>query len=399
MAKTYIQQVAIDVLTRAHKIIPTDFPILNRTGKWQLARRAKWIDAYNKFVLKESLIFGIRDADFEEFSAEQYPDHSQYAGKPCFINRNWYYFTTDSLLYTAIDDYILAILTGGNSEFVLGNYVEDNKCLIVRVESKDTYCFVASSPALIRTGTTGVFTIDFEYYNFTEYDPEPITEPSRIDVWLLAYKRESGVLYGYDPNDETWDEDFTNSKFNIFGSTMDIGLNTATFTTANIPDFTEDYELMLVIAELNYVFSEGVLLKSATVRLDSQTQVPGGVKIRTLISETKRKPVEFESKFYNLPDIEGNTSIYASGILATGLDKYVDDVLDTTDSDQIIAPSALEYEGENGTLLVHLSDMVGQQHLTDRWRFDAEIMPSDVTPAATFWATWDDFICESTASS
>jgi hypothetical protein len=389
MAKTYIQQVAIGVLTRAHKIIPTEFLIVGRTGKWQLARRAKWIDGYNVFIIKENFLypdeFVIEDFEYSPIETEH--NGGQY-------NLAYKYWRTLLFTFSGLD--VKAYIrdqTLGQRAFA--NLVGPQTKLGVVYKNNASTEFrpaVLTNPLRINKSDY-LINIEVEVFS-TQSTPQ-------FNVFLWAVHGET--IYYYDSNTQTWTES---------GATVVLvwtGFNANEYEThtfedipqpAAIPD-GEDYQMILFMYDENILgaLTETAYITSLKVFYADITNVPKKLKIRTLISETKRKPIDFESKFYNLPGIEGNTSIYASGILATGLDKYVSDVLDTTDSDQIIAPSALEYEGENGTLLVHLSDMVGQQHLTDRWRFDAEIMPSDVTPSAVFWATWDDFICELEASS
>jgi hypothetical protein len=380
----YDLDVAAETLARSPRELGYDLEILNRSGAWNLVRRAKYIDGFNNFVFKEN-IFYPNDFNIDDFDYESNPPYD-------LTYRYWFLELSSSFNnFIAKIKSIAANTTSDQHAYSTRVGLEKKLGVMVRDQRNHSLMYTITSPVLMIKGTN---TINFS-----------------VEVWSNQATRNLyiGLAAVYGDDVYTYDEDTT--AWVLYEGTAYRGLRVTGFDASvyHTAEFTGIVQPPAYVDDLDYqllvFFSTG---NTAETTNDAYTFVtdfkcylssdlpPSKLKVRTAIATTLRKPIEFESKFYNLPNIYGNTALYASGILAKDLDYYVGGVLDTEDVDQVIAPPTLEYEGNNGTMLVHLSDMIGSQHLYDRWEFNATVIKG--VGVARYFAEWDNPICETETS-
>jgi hypothetical protein len=228
------------------------------------------------------------------------------------------------------------------------------------------------TPCLLIKDASSTFTVEVEAFS---------NQTTRnVYVVLLAFY--NGVHYMYDAYNTAWVvyelpyEVPLGLHLQPLPSTFDFGTFEGIETPPAVP-VGDHYFLSAFIytgntaetvdGKATYITGLKIFLKNTNIN------IPRKLTETTSLSTSRRKAVEFESKFYNLPEIDGNTAIYSNGILATNLDHNVGDSNEELYSDLIIAPPTFKYRDNIATLLVHLSDMIGINHVLDRWQFDADI--------------------------
>lgn len=373
-----------ETLVRSPLELGYDLEILNRSGAWGLVRRAKYIDGFNNFIFKEN-IFYPDEFNIDDFDYESNPPYD-------LAYRYWFLEMPSSVAnFIAKLKSIAANRASEQGAYATRVGVENKLGVMVRDQRNQSYMFAVTSPVLMIKGT-----------NTLNFSIEVWSNQSTRNVYIGLAAIYGDTVYTYDSTTSAWVE---------YAGSLGLGLRVTGFDASVY--YTEEFlgivQPPAYASDLDYYllayFSTGNTLETTPDKYTFITDFkcylssdlpPSKLKVRTAIATTLRKPIDFESKFYNLPNIYGNTALYASGILAKDLDYYVGGVLDTEDVDQVIAPPTLEYEGNNGTMLVHLSDMVGAQHEYDRWEFNATVIKG--VGVARYFAEWDDPICETETS-
>jgi hypothetical protein len=367
-------------LTREERpifIMDTDtLPISGLSGYWQLVRKAKYIEGVNNFGLKESIFYPVT-LELEDFDAN--PDSENSIND--LVHKYWRKYIgsiTYSIVYNAIksffiDERTLPLALGAtlNNDGLLGVLAEEYQNPL-----QGQFLFLPPSLLIIESGATLTINIS----------AVPVGHTTQIGVGLIA--RLGNLLYTYD-NSLGWITYYSSSS-PVVAYTLNL-LNlgqetTGTKTGISFPPFRVGTAIEITAFAIwsfsgSPVSGDYLYVTDLKVKAVSVGNYPRKLSIKTILSESRRTPVTFEGKFYNLPSINGRFSLYHSGILATGLDYKVDESGEELNSDNIIAPSAFLYKGNNATLLVHVSDMLGVNHMSDRWEFNADILPLTDEPS------------------
>jgi len=362
------------------------FPIIGRSGAWQLTRKAKYVEGSVRFGLKEGLInpppFEDRmfeDVDhFEPFNDFNYP----------LKHVNW------SGLYdtgTTFNQILAALEFSSDTPRAFAAFLnrQETPALLIGDARGSNKTGLMTSGITV-TKVTGTLDLKFSIFNNSAF----------TNIGVTAYANFNGVLYEYNRSATAWQS----PAATFTGWTViDIGDKEITeLSITDIPHLTapvtgDRYSLFFVFNNIagSYAAGENMFLTAFTLTYNEVQLLPSKLTIRTTVVETRRKPVVFESKFYNLPAISNAMAYYHSGILATGLDVYSSGVLAEEESVKIHALATLEFEGENATMLVHATDIVGINSQGDTWRFSARVRETD-DGEAVISSRWDDliYVCE-----
>lgn len=346
----------------------SDCYIKETSGQWSLARKAKYIEATNNFELKGNIIFP-DELLIEDFINCADPEYN--------LQYRYWFFSANTMFATLAACFID---TRANTKAYANSVGYANKlgCLI-RDDRAINAVYLVTSPCLvIKDGST--FSIEVEVFS---------TETT-INCWVNLVIKYNGILYCLASYTDDWQKITVGLSFGrqLVSSGASLEYITGTITSLPQPPFIldgESYEVLVMMATGNTppAPNSGLATYCTNLKLSlsSSSTIPAPRKLTetTDIITTRRKPIIIESKFYNLPAIPGNTSIYASGILATGLDGPIGESGYSENSENIIAPATLLFRGNNATLLTHLSDMIGINHVFSRWKFTASVLPQNIT--------------------
>lgn len=350
----------------ARQIILMDtslYPIMNRSGAWQLVRRAKYIEANNEFLLRDNLLFPdtIEEEDFVFADGSRSGYNLQY--------NFWGYFDAyNGDMFDRILDYFENHQTLRKAYAnVMGTTGKIG--VMLRDDLDESPYGILTNSGLVIKDDVNTLRIDLEAW--TNID-------GTRNVYVSLFAIYKGELYHYFAagGEEAWVKNPTQ----YYGFRMQPGFETFStgyFTAIPQPPTIpvgDPYEICMFVDAGNPTLAIGEVyyLTALKITLESTVSYPKKLQVLTNLSITRRSPVELNPKFYNLPEVEGASGIYDSGIYGKELDMEIDSVLVPAASG-IVPLSKLLFGGNNGTLLVHLSDMYGIQHLHDRWEFTASI--------------------------
>lgn len=370
-----------ETLYSVPKFMPEDYKIV-ASGSWELVRRAKYLLAKSDYVLRnnaiqpyplkqENLLAVDKDLNYSRFFASDYN-----------------YYTPDWATNPIISDWLKGVTT--EAKTAVGNVGDSNK-LGVKLVDRFTFFgsppYIMSKPALMIKGdesfglTIEAFSIkqmDVRYCLFA-YNPETDDmrvwhKPTSVAAWF-SYTQGDSITPINLLNDITPNE--------YFSVTNDY----------NIPQpgaysLGDGYYISLYLTYDNWLPGAfGAWITDYKLPLLTSTALPPSLTIRTNIAETRRSPIEEEFKFINLPKL---------GLLGNDQSFFLNGVYYRDPSTEAIsAPETLGYDGNEATLLVHQSELIGGQMTADRWAFKAKIIePKAGQSVELITATWSGYVCE-----
>lgn len=361
------------------KFMPEDYKIVV-SGSWELVRRAKYLLAKSDYVLRNNAIqpYPLKQENLLAVDKD--------LNYPSFFASDYNYYTPDWATNPIISDWLKGVTTEGKT--AVGNVGDSNKLGVKLVDRfNSSTLFIMSKPALMIKGdesfglTIEAFSIkqmDVRYCLFA-YNPETDDmriwhKPASVAAWF-SYTQGDSITPINLLNDITPNE--------YFSVTNDY----------NIPQpgaysLGDGYCISLYLTYDNWLPGAfGAWITDYKLPLLTSTALPPSLTIRTNIAETRRSPIEEEFDFINLPKLGllGNDqSFFFNGV-------YYRD----PSTDAVSAPETLGYDGNEATLLVHQSELIGGQMTADRWAFKAKIIePKAGQSVELITATWSGYVCE-----
>lgn len=399
---SYTLQVNKEEVTRAPVLFREEYPIVNKTGRWELVRKAKYIDAIHVYERLDNLVFpaGINSEDCIDANTSNVPEPIDYrAGYYSLYHPNYRLLEEGDLLSSVMQEASLGTLPmSAHAENVTADGATG---LILRDSlSGERYLIGQRIPVMVGHGK---MTITAQ--GWTNHPPSGL-DTNYIKYALIGYSPQLNLYVKWNGSSWTaWDRVtipylkliITESEFTVgqlVSKEDEVGQ-----ANGVLPIFQLAYIVPIFYAyNANSDFASTDYLLLTDFKLSMvNSGTPNSLKVRTSISETMRSPIEEKFTFCNLPALMKGQSFYKNGIYAKGLDYYVDDVLQTNNPDNIIAPPYVTYDGNSATMLVHNSEARGEQMLLDRWKFKARIIMRVKEAFSLYYASWyhDGFyVCE-----
>lgn len=356
------------------RFIPDDFKIIKK-GAWQLIRRAKYLDAKNDYKRRKSLFYPSDVNDIIMQPVDKFETYTNfYADDYEMMTKQW-----------IAGGWPWSWLAGGQT----GGFVpvaqvgNDSKLGLKLADRFGAAQKILSPRGLVMTGDAGM-SLSLEVFNGSL--------SRSIDVAILAYSPLADTPYmQYNHSTKTWNsypEGSGNPTYNeVIAETGKNQYAEGVLEEIPQPPFlASDYYYIVVEVKANGGGLSSCFVTSCMLSLDGVNGLPPSILIRTMISETRRSPIEEKFEFYNLPNVFGDQSFLESGI-------YHKDAFDGN----ITAPQVFGYENNEATMLVHCSELIGGQMTAERWKFKATIIDHpDITEEQDPWvsAAWSKYFCE-----
>ena len=351
----YIEE---EVIYSVPKFMPQDYKIV-AYGSWDLVRRAKFLLAKSNYEIRSNVIYP------PSLSLDTLTPVDRLRNYATFDSSKYDYYST----HWRCSGWIWSWLSNPElkGECAVGKVGDSQKLglkLVDRFKNPGLASpegrFIMSKPALVIKGDEK-FSLMIEVFSVKQMDIRFAL--LAYSPTLNAYKQFRSTVFGWESFDEgsgnptTWIaiNDISTKKYvsNIFSEIPQ-------------PDFDEgdSYYISVYITYADDVGGQaGTFITECKLMLDTELALPPSLTIRTNISETRRSPIEEEFTFINLPLIGNDQSFYYNGM-------YYRD----PSTGDISAPETIGYGGNEATLLVHQSELIGGQMTAERWAFKAKIL-------------------------
>lgn len=321
-------------------------PLIENAAQWELFRKAKNIIAVHTLEHEENLIFKgtISEDDF-------YPstDYSFLLG---------YFGTTRH-------KYITQLITGLSTiSEAIHSYIEGT--LVDSAITKAYAGFYLNDAVIKEPGEFGVIR-PFVFYPISLYNTttdilltlnlsKQATAADIAVYYLLLIKDQDGNFRYWDGN--SWEGFLTSLDY--------LDIPSKVFTSSDY-EKTETITLTNETGQLYLaVFCVGglvpVYVNNVSIESDSDELYLTSIKLETTLYSNNRKNIDIETKFGNVPDIDGAEMYYRNCISNENLEM----------------PLTLNYKTLAQTLLAHLSDMYGANYQVDRWYLSAKPKANDL---------------------
>ncbi len=364
-----------EVATKVLKEIPNIFT-LEAGAQFSLVRKLKHLDATNKLEIAESIFYPATLT--EEFfipidSVTFYP----------IYDKDDYDNITDR--YSLYGDIFLMLKDDSSAYYVpIAKVGSSNKVGVFMIDtswSSSELKRIVSRRGMIIKGTN-TMKLSLEVYS---------QSTRNIYYSIAAYSPVYDTYKQYDHSTKTWSSYPAYSGWptdNLAFEATAKEYTSGTFADIPQPDFADGLIYICVVVRVA-AFS-GVLachLTECKLVIENPRGLPPSLTVRTNISDTRRSGATEEFKLYTLPEIDGDQSLFNGGVYI-----YHDAI------SSLFAPEKIIYNTGYASLLVHASDIIGQQMTADRWLFDAVIHDVASNTLAIVTAEWSDYVCEKVSS-
>lgn len=330
-------------------------PIINRSGRWELSRKAKQIDATVEYVVADDIMWP------SELVDKYFKGYSDAKG---FFNLVSNYFLefpskTDGNSYgdIALKKWVVDGATSSGNRFGRAVSLKSGKIGFPIILDEDVYDIYECRN---RSYLTKAVTVTKKTGDLINLSVSAVGEvaTNRMMATLLAVYGES--IYSF--NGTSW-------VLTEYGTTLNflVGTSETTESISSIPMPTEIPEnepflIMLRLGGFNTPAEYKPLYCTGyDVTISSGLDFPKKLELTTIINQSTRKPVKLESVFCNLPINAAPAAFYRNGIY--------------TNKGYPLA--TLNYRGLEQTLLAHVSDQLGANYAKDRWIFEGTIKVED----------------------
>lgn len=342
------------------RIITFDTPMI-RGGVTELLKRAKRVIAKNTLVPR-----GLVQPFLEEdtLTAPLPEDSSVYIDldENTIITREWGYGSPLDYLINDVDGLAKVIRIGEQDKLAVTGRTWDGRTATV------------SSTRFVSLVGTYWYTLFAEFFN-------TVTSPGadfKVTLLLYAYTPGGDIYYWnqdwylYDPNTHTppniniTQEGYTSFELNI-----------------SPPPYANGILFYMAVGFRVSSVNAPIVLTDCKMDLGEPADgLPPFIQVVTNLNSENRSDIEIENKLLTLPNIGG--SMYWSGGLFyrdnTGLVSVLHNLM---------------YEGNIATLLVHNSELIGNQAKADRMRLKGKVFTYyEVPPLVITICEWTDFMCE-----
>jgi hypothetical protein len=358
---------------RSLRLLVDDYPI-EASGSWDLVRRAKYLDAINAFQPLSSIFF---PATIEEKHLTPMSEVDSFT----LYDKSKYNTATDKWYFgVAAWD----VLKGLQEKRFSPVAVIDGKLGMMIMDSSYTNIrFSITSERALMVKGTNPFDLELEAYQFG-------VDGRKVNYSLVAYNPVLDTFFTYNHEatifltEKTWYNYPVASGFPL--ANEGIITTRKTLTSAKIegipqPPINDSYYIVVVVYMADFQAQQPCYITDCRMTIDRGAALPTGVRVRTLISETRRSPITENYSFHNLPLLDGDVLYFQNGI-------YLND------DGVIIAPETITYDGNDATLLVHQSELIGNQMTEERWNFKGKIIEPKLTESILIIAEWLDFYCD-----
>jgi hypothetical protein len=371
-----------------------EYLIINKSGRWRLVRRAKWIDS-KALLATNTLVFP------EEISEDTVVPSSELS--PSIYRAGFYpYYSLHHARFVGSsnilkEDSLNLVMNAGVFAGQIGVVIRDNVPI-------DTYDIHTRRIPIVK----GTDRIRAEFTMWANYN-------AIVRVGFLAWSPYTDEVFNFgthlSPTERRWEpwsdlEPLVTTLLFLTGTFNEDGVTATRELSMPPPPFTDPeatnsvYYIVPIMGTGNTRVNEDdkfLMLNDLKLQLLTEKGVPKSITLRTNISESRRSPIEETFTFSNLPRFKNDQSFYRNGIYAKGLDLYINDVLQSEKEDNVVAPRTVLYKQNNATMLVHNSEARGRQMLDDRWLFTARVKAFVDEGLLLYFATWNhsiDFVCE-----
>lgn len=335
-------------------------PIMQRSGSWQLIRKAKEIIAKNEFNLRDNLLFP-DDFKLEDFIYNTESSTDKYNLRYLF----WGFWYPISTWRTTLKEYIE---NPQSLRRAYGNSLPNNVLGVMVKDDTDYDIDPRGIPI------TNIVNMVKHAGTTLKVEVAATSNQANTNLYtslLILHKRD---IYTY--NYGSWNK---NPELLPYGLRIEnfSGDTSQTFDDIPLPSGIpagDSYILLATLDAGNVEWTAGKVcyVTSLKITMNAAKAYPRKLELTTILSDTRRSAVKIEPKFYNLPDIEGCSALYDNGTYAVEVDEEVGGEIIPANSG-IIPLTKMVFNGNNGTMLAHLSDMYGVQHEFDRWEFNADV--------------------------